>query len=177
MGWSAPGPRQVWWSAGDRRYNAGSMQYMKTLSNPRDKNELLLRLKNVRADSQPRWGAMSAHQMICHLSDSFRGSLGEKHVSLATSLLKRTLVKWVALWVPLPWPHGIKTLPEMDQQQGGTPPSEFASDSEKFRILFERFCSSENELAPHGMFGQMSRSERMRHAYLHIDHHLRQFGA
>jgi hypothetical protein len=24
---------------------------------------------------------------------------------------------------------------------------------------------------------QMSRSERMRHAYLHVDHHLRQFGA
>jgi hypothetical protein len=27
------------------------------------------------------------------------------------------------------------------------------------------------------MFGQMSRTERMRHAYLHFDHHLRQFGA
>lgn len=150
---------------------------MKTLSNPRDKNELLVRFANVRADSQPRWGAMSAHQMICHLSDSFRGSLGEKYVSSASSVFKRTLLKWVALWVPLRWPHGVKTLPEMDQQQGGTPPSEFASDSEKFRILFERFFSSENQFAPHGMFGQMSRSERMRHAYLHIDHHLRQFGA
>ena len=109
---SVPGPLQVWWSAGDRRYNAGSMRYMKTLSNPRDKNELLLRFANVRADSQPRWGAMSAHEMICHLSDSFRVSLGEKHVSPATSLLKRTLLKWFALWVPLRWPHGFKTLPE-----------------------------------------------------------------
>ena len=89
------------------------MQYMKTLSNSRDKNELLVRFANVRPDSQPRWGAMSAHQMICHLSDSFRGSLGEKYVSPATSLFKRTLLKWVTLWVPLRWPHGIKTLPEM----------------------------------------------------------------
>lgn len=153
------------------------LQYMKTLSNSRDKNELLVRFANVRPDSQPRWGAMSAHQMICHLSDSFRGSLGERYVRPATNLFKRKVLKWVALWVPLRWPHGIKTLPEMDQQRGGTPPSDFASDSEKFRILFERFCSSENEFAPHGMFGQMSRSERMRHAYLHIDHHLRQFGA
>ncbi|HEX8893010.1 MAG TPA: hypothetical protein VF783_06790, partial [Terriglobales bacterium] len=67
---------------------------------------------------------MSAHQMICHLSDSFRGSLGEKYISPATSVFKRTLLKWVALWVPLRWPHGFKTLPEMDQRQGGTPPSE-----------------------------------------------------
>ena len=70
---------------------------MKTLSNPRDRNELLVRFTKLRADSQPRWGAMSAHQMICHLSDSFRGSLGEKYVSPATSLFKRTLMKWVAL--------------------------------------------------------------------------------
>jgi Protein of unknown function (DUF1569) len=162
---------------GRQRIQCASIRYMKTLSNPRDRNELLVRFTKVRADSRPRWGAMSAHQMICHLSDSFRGSLGEKYVSPATSLFKRTLLKWVALWVPLRWPHGIKTLPEMDQQHGGTPPSEFPSDSEKFRILFERFCSSENEFAPHGMFGQMSRTERMRHAYLHIDHHLRQFRA
>jgi len=25
------------------------------------------------------------------------------------------------------------------------------------------------------MFGQMSKAERLRYAYLHIDHHLRQF--
>jgi len=120
---------------------------------------------------------MSAHQMVCHLSDSFRASLGEKYISPSSTFLKRTLFKWVALWVPLPWPHGIKTRPEMDQQQGGTLPAEFASDLEKLRILSERFCASEGEFAPHAMLGQMSRTERMRHAYLHMDHHLRQFGA
>ena len=145
MGWSTPGPPQVWWSAGDRRYNAGSMQYMKTLSNPRDKNELLVRFANVRADSQPRWGAMSAHQMICHLSDSFRGSLGEKYISPATSVFKRTLLKWVALWVPLRWPHGVKTLPEMDQQQGGTQLSEFARNRKSaLPAHLERPCSGAN---------------------------------
>ena len=151
--------------------------YMKTLLNSRDRNELLARFARVRVDTQPRWGTMSADQMICHLSDSFRGSLGEKYVSSRTNLFKRTLLKWMALWVPLRWLHGVKTLPAMDQQRGGTPPLRFASDSEKLRILFERFCSCQGEFAPHGMFGQMSRTERMRHAYLHIDHHLRQFGA
>jgi uncharacterized protein DUF1569 len=76
-----------------------------------------------------------------------------------------------------PVARGIKTRPEMDQQQGGTPPAEFASDLETLRILLERFCTSEGEFVPHAMFGQMSRIERMRHAYLHMDHHQRQFGA
>jgi hypothetical protein len=149
---------------------------MKTLLNSHDKNEILQRLARVSLTSQPRWGAMSAHQMICHLSDSFRVSLGEKYVSPSTSLFKRTLFKWAALWVPFPWPHGIKTRPEIDQQLGGTSPVAFASDMNQLLVLFERFCSWSGEFVPHAMFGRMSRTERMRHAYLHMDHHLRQFG-
>jgi hypothetical protein len=58
------------------------VQQMRTLLNDRDQKEVLDRLSKVRPDSQRRWGSMSAHQMICHLSDSFRVALGEKHVSL-----------------------------------------------------------------------------------------------
>ena len=53
---------------------------------------------------------------------------------------------------------------------------EFSSDIEELRILFERFCTLEGEFASHAMFGQMSKTERLRYAYLHMDHHLRQFG-
>jgi len=149
---------------------------MKTLLNVRDRSEVLDRLANVRSDSQSRWGAMSSHQMICHLSDSLRAALGEKCISPSTSLFKRTILKPLALWVPARWPHGFKTRPEMDQQQGGTPPVNFASDLQELHILFARFCAREGEFAPHAIFGQMSKAERMRHAYLHFDHHLRQFG-
>jgi hypothetical protein len=150
---------------------------MKTLANERDRDELLHRLSKVRPDSQSRWGIMSAHQMICHLTDSFRAASSEKHISSSSTLFKRTIYKWAALWVPLQWPHGVKTRPEMDQQHGGTQPVEFTSDVEKLRILFDQFCGWKGEFAPHAMFGLLSKTERMRHAYLHMDHHLRQFGA
>ena len=101
------------------------VQGMKTLLNDRDRNEVLDRLQKVRPDSQRRWGSMSAHQMICHLSDSFRAALGKKQISSSSTLFKRTIYKWAALWVPLTWPHGIKTRPEVDQQQGGTRPVNF----------------------------------------------------
>jgi hypothetical protein len=150
---------------------------VKTLRKLTNRNEVLDRLTVLHADSQGRWGSMSAHQMICHLSDSFRAALGEKAISQSTTLFKRTVYKWTALWVPLRWPQGIKTRPEMDQLEGGTKPDEFASDVEKLRILLDRFCNSKREFAPHATMGQMSKTERMRHAYLHMDHHLRQFGA
>jgi hypothetical protein len=154
---------------------------MKTLFNIPDRNEVLDRLTGVRPESQRRWGSMSAHQMICrlicHLGDSFRAALGEKQLSQSTTFFKRTIYKWAALRLPFHWPYGIKTRPEMDQHQGGTPPAEFASDLKKLRILLDRLCNSEGEFAPHATLGQMSRTERMRHAYLHMDHHPRQFGA
>jgi Protein of unknown function (DUF1569) len=150
---------------------------MKTLLNVRDRNDVLGRLANVHPDSRPRWGTMSAHQMICHLSDSLRAALGEKYISPSGSRFKRTILKPLALWVPIPWPHGFKTRPEMDQRRGGTQPVDFRSDLKELCILFQRFCTLEGEYASHAMFGQMSKIERMRYAYLHIDHHLRQFGA
>ena len=119
---------------------------------------------------------MSAHQMICHLSDASRSALSEKYISPSNSLLKRTILKPLALWVPISWPHGFKTRPEMDQRQGGTPPMDFASDMEELRSLLDRFCAWQGAFASHAMFGQMSKIERMRYAYRHIDHHLRQFG-
>jgi Protein of unknown function (DUF1569) len=153
------------------------VKIMKSLQNIGDRSEVLERLAKVHPDSQPRWGKMTAHQMICHLSDSLRAALGEKYVSPATSLFTRTILKMLALWVPIPWAHGFKTRPEVDQQQGGTSPVEFESDVGELQNLFTRFCKLEDQFAPHPMFGQMSKVERLRHAYLHMDHHLRQFGA
>jgi hypothetical protein len=89
---------------------------MKTLLNARDRDEIVARLARLDPKGPPRWGAMSAHQMTCHLSDSLRSSLGEKYVSPSTTLFKfkRTLMKWMVLWAPVRWPHGVKTRPEMD---------------------------------------------------------------
>jgi hypothetical protein len=152
---------------------------MKTLRNPRDKESLLQRLLAVRRDSPRRWGKMSAHQMVCHLADTLRCPLGEKTITPQPGWYPRALLRLFALRVPLPWPHGFKTRPEFDQQAGGTPPTEFAADVSELRNLLERFTRQPRdfELRPHPVFGSMSEADWMRWGYLHIDHHLRQFGA
>jgi Protein of unknown function (DUF1569) len=151
---------------------------MKTLLNPKDREEIITRLQAVRPTSQGRWGGMSAHQMVCHLTDGFRMYMGLKPVRPVPVPYPRRLLKWIALWVPIPWPKGFKTAPELDQQAGGTRPMEFDDDVRELRNLVDRFTQAQRfEWQPHPHFGQMSDREWMRLAYLHVDHHLRQFGA
>jgi hypothetical protein len=152
---------------------------MKTLARSRDRAEILQRLKAVRPESARRWGRMSAHQMVCHLSDSFRAVTGQKPVSDSTSLLQRTIVKWLALYVPLPWPAGIPTRPEIDQELGGTRPVDFATDVAQLEALLEQVTIQTKpfDWQRHPIFGRMSEAAWLRWSYLHVDHHLRQFGA
>jgi hypothetical protein len=152
---------------------------MKTLARPQDKAEILHRLRAVRPESRRRWGRMSAHQMVCHLSDAFRVAMGQMAVSHATGLLQRTLVKWIALYLPLPWPAGIPTRPEIDQVLRGTMPVDFAADVAQLEALLELFTAETRgfDWQSHPALGRMSDAAWLRWGYLHMDHHLRQFGA
>jgi Protein of unknown function (DUF1569) len=151
---------------------------MKTLARERDKAEILDRLRKVKPESVRRWGRMSAHQMVCHLADWSRMILGQKRVSPATGLLQRTLLKWFALYAPVPWPAGIGTSAELDQERGGTPPADFAADVAQVEALLDRVTANARSIdrLPHPVFGPMSDAAWLRLAYLHTDHHLRQFG-
>src|SRR5882724_2884592 len=114
---------------------------MKTLANPADKQNVVIRMAKVQPDRRALWGRMSSHQMVCHLSDSFLAVMGEKYVSPATGPLQRTIVKWVALYAPIPWPKGVPTRPEMDQLAGGSRPTEFEPDRQTLLSVIERFSN------------------------------------
>lgn len=153
---------------------------MKSLARSADAAEVLGRLRDLRPDSARRWGRMTVHQMVCHLGDSFRMVTGEKAVVETSSALQRTVVKWVALYVPLPWPGGrIHTVPELDQCGSGTAPDDFTADVMRVRALVERITREAGTVAwpRHPLFGHMSVAAWLRWGYLHVDHHLRQFGA
>src|SRR5258708_38619004 len=150
---------------------------MQPLLNPADKEEILHRLHPIHPSRQRRWGSMSAHNMICHLGDGFRLYMGERPAKTAPVPAPRLLLKWVALWAPVPWPHGFKTAPELDQQGGGTPPVEFAADMKQLRELIERFARRPPDFVPkpHPPFALLSEREWKPLAYLPPDHPLPHF--
>lgn len=150
---------------------------MSTLFDPSERATLVTRVRRLRPDSARQWGRMTPHQAVCHLADAFRFALGEKPAASAGTVMG-PFMRWVALSLPMRWPHGVKTMPEMEQGIGGTPPLEFERDRAELLTLVDRFCARDRD-APwpaHPIFGAMQAHHWGRWGYRHLDHHLRQFG-
>ena len=152
---------------------------MKNLQNDADRAEILRRLRTVRPDSNRLWGKMTANRMICHLSDAFRGVTGEIKIAPTGTFFQHAIVKFLMLNLP-PMPvKNYPTSPEINQEIGGTKPTEFAADAAELERLIAEFTDEKNDCSnwSHPFFGRMSRRQWSRWAYIHIHHHLRQFGA
>jgi hypothetical protein len=151
---------------------------MKLFNQPECFRELILRIDGVRADTPRKWGKMNAAQMICHLTDSFRGVMGRRPVEIPARYFGRRLVKWVALSTPMRWPQGVPTRPEIDQFKGGTPPGVYEADVRDLRAIMVEFAQMPRgfEFQAHPIFLEVTEEEWMRWGYRHVDHHLRQFG-
>jgi Protein of unknown function (DUF1569) len=150
---------------------------VKTLGSLPEQQSISLRLAALSPQDKARWGSMAVHQMVCHLDDSYKFALGQKTASPATGLFQRTFLKWFALRVPIHWPRGVPTRPEVEQGKGGSPPVDFQQDVNSLLSTLGRFCSDLPNPCPlHPIFGKMTNEDWMRWGYLHADHHLRQFG-
>jgi len=151
---------------------------MKTIADPDVLRSLVSRLGALRADSRRRWGTLTPHEMLCHFGDATAMVLGGRPRREPVRRRRRHVVRWLGLWVPIPWPHGWPPNPLHDPRADGTKPSEFAGDLARAVAGLEGIATAApNSLEPaHGLFGTMSVADWQRWAYRHTDHHLRQFG-
>ena len=139
---------------------------------------LVSRLFRLMPDAQPRWGTMRAGQMLVHCADQLRISRGEKRVrSARVPGLLKPLAKWyfVTRGLAQGFKKGMKTLPEMDARRGMTPPVSFATDHATLLGLLAPAQYSPGGIE-HPLFGHLSAREFGEITWLHLDHHLRQFG-
>jgi len=113
--------------------------------------------------------------MICHLADAFRVASGIKQARPVANPFARTFIRWVALHTPMPWPHGVPTVPEVEQGKGGTPPGDWQRDCAELQTLIHQFAERD-KFGAHPIWGELGRREWLVWGYRHTDHHLRQFG-
>jgi len=139
------------------------------------RKSILARISTLKPDAPRLWGKMSAHQMLCHLTDSYRAVIGEKQVSSKRLPIPRPLLRWLILNAP--WPKNARTRPEVDQLIKGTTPTDFDTDRATLIAAIDRFCATpDSKRTPHPLIGNLDHEDWMRWGYLHADHHLRQFG-
>jgi len=149
---------------------------VRTLLDPNDRSAILSRLSLARLDSERKWGRMSPHGMVCHLTDSFEACLGDREAGDKSTLFLRTVGRFVAVTLPFHWPHGLPTLPDVDQEKRGTPPGVFEQDVARLAEVAEDFSRRiDPVLMHHPAMGRLSAAEWGRWGYRHMDHHLRQF--
>jgi hypothetical protein len=148
---------------------------MKTIADPAVLAALSARLARL-TSTQPRvWGTMSPHQMVVHLADAADAVL-KRRAFVTPARRPRRVLKWAALYLPMPWPHGVRA--------GANPASRSVHgetfDADRLRAtttLAEMAAAPDTGLAPaHPLFGPMTPRDWLRWAFLHTDHHLRQFG-
>lgn len=134
---------------------------------------LATRLNKLTPESRAQWGRMSAHGMPCHVADV---ALGIRTLPGAPPCSRRAFRAFVGLHTPLPWPKGIRTPAQVDQEKGGTPPSVFEADRARAIAAIEAQAIPGVWPEYHPIFGRLSEWEWKRFAWRHTDHHLRQFG-
>jgi hypothetical protein len=151
---------------------------MKSLSQDATVDSIRARLRSVHPDSSRRWGTLTPQEMLCHLADSFSAVMVERRVDRADTWFSRTVLKWLALRLPVPWPHGVQTQSQNDPKRGGTKPSDFDADLQRLEAKLKLFIETSRNggFTRHPLFGGMSTADWLRWGYLHCDHHLRQFG-
>lgn len=146
---------------------------MKTIWQTADKEELLARLAKLNSESMPHWGKMNCAQMLAHVADGMRMTLGDlpcrpKRGPLKFWPLKQLIIYW------LPFPKGAPTAPELIARAADGIEEERAA----VRVMLERMAASSarQDWPAHPAFGQLSAQDWGALVYKHLDHHLRQFG-
>lgn len=140
-------------------------------------DEFRNRVLRITPNNPRQWGTMSISQMLHHLSLPCGGALGFYKHPDESYLVSRTLFRWILVdWFP-EQPVGLR-LPKGFKIPHG---AQFDFDFEKTQLLTILDAAwnarSAADWGPHPMFGPMTVKEWGKLFQIHIDYHLRQFGA
>lgn len=148
---------------------------MPSLFDPEESTAILDRIKKLNPASRRQWGVMLVDQMLAHTQQPLRVALGE--LKLKRGLLGRVMGPYFKRRILTKgFPQNSPTAKAFrvsDHRQ-------FEEERKKLTALVQRFTAlgpAGVSQEPHPFFGPMTAEEWDRLQWLHLDHHLRQFGA
>ena len=136
--------------------------------------EIDARLAQLQPTARARFGTMTPSKMVCHLIDALEIALGKAPAAARRSLLPKTLVRWLVIYV-VRWPKGkAKSVPEMLRTQS----TSWHADLTRLRVLIQEAAhrGPDRPWSPDPAFGKLSGRDYGYFLYKHIVHHLEQFG-
>ena len=149
---------------------------MQTLTTPQVLEQFEQRFRDLTPRHTAEWGTMTVHQMVLHIGDATAAVLKRRPFPPRPAPPSR-IAKVVVLRVLRRFPRGVRT--RADPAAVPTDSREFETDKSRTLGLLRELAESPAHMleTSHPVFGRMSQRDWLRWAYLHTDHHLRQFGA
>ncbi len=149
---------------------------MKNVFDKEVSNELIERINKLNEQSQPKWGKMSADQMLAHCNVAYEFVFDNKHHPKPKGLKKLILKTFVKKFVTgeKPYKENIRTAPEFlisDKKNFDTEKTRLTTHVAKVQELGEDFFDNKESHS----FGKLTKTEWSNMFYKHLDHHLRQF--
>ena len=146
---------------------------MKLLHDPGVRDSMKRRIQALRPDSKPKWGRMTADQMLWHINVSLAEAAGEYAPARMRVPIPRGLLRWMLLNVP--WPKGSRTRPDMEV---GGQRHDFDAERSRTLRLIDQICDHELNAAwpDSASLGTMRGKHWSRLEAKHLEHHLTQFG-
>jgi hypothetical protein len=147
---------------------------MPKLHDAADRGAILTRVRQLRPDSQRRWGRMSIGQMLWHVNQAMETALGRVTIAPVKPPmpLPKPLLKFVV--INMPWPRGAWTLPKWIPQKD----YDFTAERDRCLKLIDDMAAKriDDEWPLSPTLGRMTGSDVTRLHAKHLDHHLKQFG-
>ncbi|HLJ85529.1 MAG TPA: DUF1569 domain-containing protein [Candidatus Angelobacter sp.] len=154
-----------------------SVSAVKNLFEPAAVAEVQQRIASMKSDSERQWGTMSPAQALAHCSASIAMALGDiREPRVFIGRLLGPLAKRSLLVRGEPMRRNALTPKSVEVRDNRN----FASEQRRLSESVDLFASGGPERCsrhPHFFFGPLTPQEWATLMYVHLDHHLRQFGA
>lgn len=148
----------------------------KNLLEEKVKVEIINRSRQLNEDAAPLWGKMNAAEMLHHCAKALQVTLQQPQ-SGKPSTLKQSIARYLVLLFVPRLPKGARAPHLLDVKRNNITGLSFENELAQFANSMELFYRFEDKiLTTHPYFGQMSRKQWGVLTWMHIDHHLRQFG-
>lgn len=138
--------------------------------------EFKQRISSVTPDSTPRWGALTPAKVLRHLRAHVDVSLEREPVPDESTLMSRTLVKWLTFHVMTRWPKGLPAPAEFLPD----PLESFQEERKALLDSMQQFvqlaAAQPDKQVLSRAFGKAPLRYWERMHGLHFEHHLRQLG-
>ncbi|WP_298712231.1 DUF1569 domain-containing protein [Chitinophaga sp.] len=137
---------------------------------------LIPMLDRLASDTQPRWGAMNAQQMIEHLDTILQYSISDQPIAILTPEAQLPhVVQWLRTDKPLPRGFNNPLIPVGPHRH----PDLTAANQHllvSLKRFFQHYTASPSHTSTHIVFGPLGYEDWQRFHQKHFQHHFTQFG-